>query len=153
MSGRARLPALGATPEQLAVTYEGRPKSVLIDRMEWAGSYAKLGGHLGRSYGQARQACPREAEQIDAPAAPHVPYRGRAVAAPRKPCLFSSDRLYLNVCIGLRIAGRKPSFATPGSWECIVALSGVRWLMRYGPRQGRRGIEATSIQSARPVNC
>jgi len=37
---------LGATPEQLAVTYEGRPKSVLIDRMEWARSYAKLGGAL-----------------------------------------------------------------------------------------------------------
>jgi restriction system protein len=37
---------LGATPEQLAVTYEGRPKSVLIDRMEWARSYAKLGGGL-----------------------------------------------------------------------------------------------------------
>jgi restriction system protein len=37
---------LGATPEQLAVTYDGRPKSVLIDRMEWARSYAKLGGAL-----------------------------------------------------------------------------------------------------------
>jgi restriction system protein len=37
---------LEATPEQLAVTYEGRPKSVLIDRMEWARSYAKLGGAL-----------------------------------------------------------------------------------------------------------
>jgi restriction system protein len=37
---------LGATPEQLAITYKGRPKSVLIDRMEWARSYAKLGGAL-----------------------------------------------------------------------------------------------------------
>jgi restriction system protein len=37
---------LGATPEQLAITYEGRPKSVLIDRMDWARSYAKLGGAL-----------------------------------------------------------------------------------------------------------
>jgi restriction system protein len=37
---------LGATSEQLAVTYDGRPKSVLIDRMEWARSYAKLGGAL-----------------------------------------------------------------------------------------------------------
>lgn len=37
---------LGATPEQLAMTYDGRPKSVLIDRMEWARSYAKLGGAL-----------------------------------------------------------------------------------------------------------
>lgn len=37
---------LEATPEQLAVTYDGRPKSVLINRMEWARSYAKLGGAL-----------------------------------------------------------------------------------------------------------
>ena len=37
---------LGATPEQLAITYDGRPKSILIDRMEWARSYAKLGGAL-----------------------------------------------------------------------------------------------------------
>lgn len=37
---------LEATPEQLAITYDGRPKSVLIDRMEWARSYAKLGGAL-----------------------------------------------------------------------------------------------------------
>jgi restriction system protein len=37
---------LGVTPEQLAVTYPGRPKSVLIDRMDWARSYAKLGGAL-----------------------------------------------------------------------------------------------------------
>jgi restriction system protein len=37
---------LGATPAQLAITYDGRPKSVLIDRMEWARSYAKLGGAL-----------------------------------------------------------------------------------------------------------
>src|SRR6266566_5900266 len=37
---------LGATPEQLAVTYDGRPKSVLIDRMDWARSYAKLAGAL-----------------------------------------------------------------------------------------------------------
>jgi restriction system protein len=38
--------SLKVTPEQLAVTYEGRPKSVLINRMEWARSYAKLGGAL-----------------------------------------------------------------------------------------------------------
>jgi restriction system protein len=37
---------LGVTPGQLAVTYDGRPKSVLVDRMEWARSYAKLGGAL-----------------------------------------------------------------------------------------------------------
>lgn len=37
---------LELTPEQLAVTYDGRPKSVLIDRMEWARSYAKLSGAL-----------------------------------------------------------------------------------------------------------
>jgi restriction system protein len=37
---------LEVTPEQLAVTYDGRPKSVLIDRMDWARSYAKLAGVL-----------------------------------------------------------------------------------------------------------
>jgi restriction system protein len=37
---------LEATPEQLAVTYDGRPKSVLINRMEWARSYGKLTGAL-----------------------------------------------------------------------------------------------------------
>ena len=42
----ALIESLGATPEQLAVTYDGRPKSVLVDRMEWARSYAKLGGAL-----------------------------------------------------------------------------------------------------------
>jgi restriction system protein len=39
---------LEVTPEQLAITYDGRPKSVLIDRMEWARSYAKLGGAAAR---------------------------------------------------------------------------------------------------------
>jgi restriction endonuclease Mrr len=37
---------LDASEEQLAVTYENRPKSVLVDRLEWARSYAKLGGAL-----------------------------------------------------------------------------------------------------------
>ncbi len=37
---------LEVTPEQLTVTYDGRPKSVLIDRMDWARSYAKLAGAL-----------------------------------------------------------------------------------------------------------
>jgi restriction system protein len=37
---------LEVTPAQLAVTYDGRPKSVLIDRMDWARSYAKLAGAL-----------------------------------------------------------------------------------------------------------
>lgn len=37
---------LKVTPKQLAVTYDGRPKSVLIDRMDWARSYAKLAGAL-----------------------------------------------------------------------------------------------------------
>lgn len=32
--------------EMLAVTYEGRDKSVLIDRLDWARSYCKLGGVL-----------------------------------------------------------------------------------------------------------
>lgn len=35
---------IGATDEQQALTYENRPKSVLVDRLEWARSYAKLGG-------------------------------------------------------------------------------------------------------------
>jgi restriction system protein len=42
----ALIELLKVTPEQLAVTYGGRPKSVLIDRMDWARSYAKLGGAL-----------------------------------------------------------------------------------------------------------
>jgi len=37
---------VGATDEQLAITYEKRPKSILVDRLEWARSYAKLGGAL-----------------------------------------------------------------------------------------------------------
>jgi restriction system protein len=37
---------LKVTTKQLAVTYDGRPKSVLIDRMDWARSYAKLAGAL-----------------------------------------------------------------------------------------------------------
>ncbi|MGH9066361.1 MAG: winged helix-turn-helix domain-containing protein, partial [Acidimicrobiales bacterium] len=42
----ALLDLLGVSPEQLAVTYDSRPKSVIIDRMEWARSYAKLTGGL-----------------------------------------------------------------------------------------------------------
>ncbi len=37
---------LNVTDEQLGVRYENREKSVLIDRMDWARSYAKLGGAL-----------------------------------------------------------------------------------------------------------
>ena len=37
---------IGATEDQVALTYDNRPKSVLIDRLEWARSYAKLGGVL-----------------------------------------------------------------------------------------------------------
>jgi restriction system protein len=37
---------IGAPDEQVAITYPNRPKSVLIDRLEWARSYAKLGGAL-----------------------------------------------------------------------------------------------------------
>jgi len=37
---------IGATDEQIAITYPNRTKSVLIDRLEWARSYAKLGGAL-----------------------------------------------------------------------------------------------------------
>jgi restriction system protein len=39
---------IGATDEQLALTYENRPKSVLVDRIDWARSYATLGGALER---------------------------------------------------------------------------------------------------------
>ena len=42
----ALIELLKVTPEQLAVTYDGRLKSVLIDRMDWARSYAKLAGAL-----------------------------------------------------------------------------------------------------------
>lgn len=37
---------IGADEEQLSLVYESRPKSVLVDRLEWARSYAKLGGAL-----------------------------------------------------------------------------------------------------------
>jgi restriction system protein len=39
---------IGATPEQLELTYDKRPKSVLIDRIDWARSYVTLGGVLER---------------------------------------------------------------------------------------------------------
>ena len=35
------LDLIRATDDMLALTYENRPKSVLIDRAEWARSYAK----------------------------------------------------------------------------------------------------------------
>lgn len=37
---------IGASDDQIAITYENRQRSVLIDRLEWARSYAKLGGAL-----------------------------------------------------------------------------------------------------------
>jgi restriction system protein len=37
---------IGASDAQIAITYENRTKSVLVDRLEWARSYAKLGGAL-----------------------------------------------------------------------------------------------------------
>lgn len=37
---------IGASDDLIAITYDNRPKSVLIDRLEWARSYAKLGGVL-----------------------------------------------------------------------------------------------------------
>jgi len=37
---------IGASDDQIAITYDNRPKSVLVDRLEWARSYAKLGGAL-----------------------------------------------------------------------------------------------------------
>lgn len=39
---------IGATEAELEVTYDNRPKSVLVDRLDWARSYAKLGGALDR---------------------------------------------------------------------------------------------------------
>jgi restriction system protein len=53
-SGQARevtaevVSAISATEEQLALTYENRSKSVLIDRIDWARSYATLAGALER---------------------------------------------------------------------------------------------------------
>lgn len=37
---------IGADDELVAITYDNRPKSILVDRIEWARSYAKLGGAL-----------------------------------------------------------------------------------------------------------
>ena len=38
--------AEGFSEDMLAVTYDGREKSILIDRLDWARSYCKLGGVL-----------------------------------------------------------------------------------------------------------
>jgi restriction endonuclease Mrr len=51
-SGSAReitakvLEVVAPTDEQLALSYPNRPKSILIDRIDWARSYCKLGGAL-----------------------------------------------------------------------------------------------------------
>jgi restriction system protein len=51
-SGSAReitakvLEVVAPTDEQLALSYDSRPKSILIDRIDWARSYCKLGGAL-----------------------------------------------------------------------------------------------------------
>jgi restriction system protein len=37
---------IGASDDIVALTYDNRPKSVLVDRIEWARSYAKLGSAL-----------------------------------------------------------------------------------------------------------
>ena len=74
-------------------------------------------------------------------------------SGPGKQCLCSSARLYLNVGIGLRIAEGGTSVATSGSWGASWHVAGSGWLMRCGPRRGRRGAEAPRIQVARPVNC
>lgn len=42
----ALIESLNVSPQQLAVTYGDGSRSVLINRMEWARSYAKLGGAL-----------------------------------------------------------------------------------------------------------
>ena len=36
----------GVSDDVVAITYDNRPKSILVDRIEWARSYAKLGGAL-----------------------------------------------------------------------------------------------------------
>ena len=36
----------GVSDELVAITYDKRPKSIFVDRLEWARSYAKLGGAL-----------------------------------------------------------------------------------------------------------
>ncbi len=38
--------SLGLDDDLLALMYDNRPKSILVDRLEWARSYAKLGGAL-----------------------------------------------------------------------------------------------------------
>lgn len=38
--------AEGYSEEMLGITYEGRKKSILLDRLDWARSYCKLGGAL-----------------------------------------------------------------------------------------------------------
>lgn len=38
--------AEGFTDEELGISYEGRDKSILLDRLDWARSYCKLGGVL-----------------------------------------------------------------------------------------------------------
>lgn len=40
--------SINATEDQVAMTYPNRPKSILVDRIAWACSYAKLGGALDR---------------------------------------------------------------------------------------------------------
>lgn len=39
---------IGATDEEVELSYDNRPKSVLVDRIDWARSYATLGGALDR---------------------------------------------------------------------------------------------------------
>jgi restriction system protein len=84
-----------APDELVAVTYENRPKSVLIDRLEWARSYAKLGGALDSpqrglfvltTFGRDTLALP-EAEAIDA-----LKEMNREVRASRAKSRASSDQ-------------------------------------------------------------
>jgi len=42
----AVIEAQGFSEDMLAVTYDGREKSILVDRLDWARSYCKLGGVL-----------------------------------------------------------------------------------------------------------
>ena len=62
-------------------------------------------------------------------------------------------RLYLRRLRRLRVAGEgnRPS-RRQGHWGASWHVTGFGWLMRYGT-PGQADFRATSIQSARPVNC
>jgi hypothetical protein len=72
---------------------------------------------------------------------------------PRKRCLCNSDRLYLNVCIGLRIAGEKTHPRNVRVMGCIVARSGVQVVdaVRAAPGQAGRRSDLHPVCPAREL--